>query len=431
MGFLIIFFLFIIWRGIDFLILYFVPKFIPYLGFFPYKEILPLFHLPDWLTKLANFDGVHYLLISQQGYMQYEQAYFPLYPLLIKLLTFVTNNSFISGFIVSNVGFLLGLWMIYKYLFQINRQKSENIRINQKPEISDKSEFFHLTPNSYLLTIIFLLVFPTSFFFGAIYTEGLFFFLFIGTLYFLKNKNYFLAGIFAFFASLTRLIGVFLIIPIIFEVIKNSKFPTSLKLRGTGKSQNFNSKFKSIFSILYTPFLILILSPLFGLFTYCVYLWRTTGDPLYFLSSQPIFGAHRSTNLILLPQVYWRYIKILFTATHDFQYWVSLIELTIFTLVFIVLIIDLFNNLKFISKLKFKIKNSDKFALNLFSFANLLLPTLTGTFSSIPRYALFSISFFIFLATIKNKLVKTFIVILFALCHIIMLAFFGQGYFVG
>jgi hypothetical protein len=445
MGFLLIFILYIVWRVFDFLILFLAPKFIPYLGFFPYKEILPLYHLPDWITKLANFDGTHYLLISQQGYMTYEQAYFPLYPLLIKLLTFVTNNSFISGFLISNVFFILGLWMFYKYLLQTNQQKSDNS---------------HLTPNPYLLTIIFLLVFPTSFFFGAIYTEGLFFFLFVGSLYFLKKKNYVLAGIFAFLASLTRLIGVFLIIPIFVNLLRQFSvfnFQFSIKSKFSFiKFLKFIENFKFQISNL--------LAPLLGLFTYMLYLRITVKDPLYFLSSQPIFGAHRSTNLISLPQVYWRYFKILFTANHDFQFYVSMSEMIIFTIVFIVLIFDLlknirvinsksqapktkqirnsniniqnrfenwkFDNLNLFGNWKLVIGNSNRLALSLFSLTNLLVPTLTGTFSSIPRYALFSISFFIFLGSIKNNLLKISIAILFAICHIVMLAYFGQGYFV-
>lgn len=394
MSFLIIFFLFIIWRIIDFLILYFVPKFIPYLGFFPYKEILPLYHLPEWITKLANFDGTHYLLISQQGYMTYEQAYFPLYPLLIRLLTPVFfNNSFIAAFLISNISFLLGLWIFSKYLFEIKFSKKHIFWI-----------------------IVLLLAFPSSFFFGAIYTEGLFFFLFTASLYFLKKGNYVLSGIFAFFTSLTRLIGIFLIIPFFFHFISKIIH---------------NKKHKPLLSIFTSPFSILIAASLFGLFIYCLYLWKTIGDPFFFFSSQPIFGAHRSTSLILLPQVYWRYLKIFLTANHDFRFYVSMFEVIMFTTVFVVLIFDLLKNIKFIGPWKLVIGNSNRLALNLFSLANLLVPTLTGTFSSIPRYVLFSLSFFILLGNINNKLIKIIISIIFILCHMVLLGFFGQGYFIG
>jgi len=385
--FQIILLIFLAWRAVDNWILFFSTKIIPYLGFFPYPREIFDFGLPQVTSALANFDGIHYLKIAARGYGQWEQAFFPLYPLLIKLFTFVFKNELIAGLIISNLSFLIGLIIFFK-LF------------------------------NFKWLLFFILMFPTSFFFGAVYTEGLFFLLFVLTLYFLKKENYWLVSLFAILASLTRLVGVFLVIPIIF-LIQKSKV----------KSQNYSSKVKiNKYSILNNKYFMLILSPLIGLATYCLYLWKTTGDPFFFLSSQPVFGANRSTHLILLPQVIWRYLKIFITASHNFQYYVSVFEFFIFIFVFFILVLDLFKNLK-IKNWKL-IRNFDRLGLNLFSFANLLLPTLTGTFSSIPRYALFSLSFFIFLAEVKNKWVKIGIIIMFLILHIVTLGLFGQGYFI-
>ena len=356
--------LFVVWRVLDFLVTYFAPFFISYLGFFPYKELLADFNLPHWLNSLANFDGIHYLLIARQGYSQWEQAFFPLYPLLIKLLTFVVNNGLIVSLLISNIAFLIGLFILSRLI--------------------DKKHAFWF--------LVFILVFPTSFFFGAVYTEGLFFLLFVSTLYFLKKQKYLLTSLVVTLASLTKLIGVFLIIPIFFHWIKKRKsFAT-------------------------------IAAPLVGLGIYCIYLFKTTGDPFFFLTSQPIFGANRSTSLIFLPQVVWRYIKIFITAAHNFQYFISLLEFSIFMLVFVILAFDLLKN--------FKIRNVERLSLNLFSFANLILPTLTGTFSSVPRYALFSLSFFLYLAEIRNKWAKMIIALVFLILHVVLLGFFSQGYFI-
>ena len=62
---------------------------------------------------------------------------------------------------------------------------------------------------------------------------------------------------------------------------------------------------------------------------------------------------------------------------------------------------------------------------------NLVLPTLTGTFSSIPRYALLSLSLFLYLGEMKNKFVRISVAVLFAFLHVVLLGFFIQGYFVG
>lgn len=379
MSFKKIFLLFFAWRIFDFLILFLASRFIPYLGFFPYKEVLASYNLPSWLTSLANFDGVHYLLIAQRGYGQYEQAFFPLYPILIRIITpLFFGNSLIASLFISNFSFLLGLWLLSKYLKLILTN----------PAGGDQFQL-----------ILIILLFPTSFFFGAVYTEGLFFFLMAASLYFLEKKKYFFASFFAFFASLTRLVGIFLIIPFLFHFYRKRQHALN-NLTG-------------------------YLAPILGLFVYSFYLWQTTGDPLFFLTSQPAFGANRSTNLIFLPQVIWRYLKIFSTAFFNFQFFISLFEFFIFHFVFIILIFDFLKNIK----LKIIPKNQ-LISLNLFSFANLLLPTFTGTLSSIPRYALFSLSFFIYLSQIKNQGIKISIIFIFFIFHLISLAFFGQGYFV-
>ena len=397
-----ILFFFLIWRVFDFLVIFFSQKIIPYLGFFPYKEELPGFNLPSWISALANFDGLHYISIARNGYAQYEQAFFPLYPLIIKLLSpLFSNNQLLTGIIISNVSFLIGITIFAR----------------------------SYKDGKWLM--VFLFAFPTSFFFGAVYTEGLFFLLLISTLYFLKKENYLAVIVFAFLTSLTRLVGVFLIIPIIFHVIQR----LDPRLRGDDNNKTMRQSNNSF--ILNTKYLILILSPLFGLASYCLYLWQTTGDPLFFLTSQPIFGANRSSHLILLPQVYWRYFKIFITAAHDSRYFVSLIEFLMFNFVFTILFLDLFKNLRIKNwKLALsgveglKIRNYDLLGLNLFSLANLILPTLTGTLSSIPRYALFSLSFIIYLVGLKNNLIKYFIIMIFLILHILLLGYFTQGYFI-
>lgn len=365
--------LFFIWRSLDFLIIFFSQKVIPYLGFFPYANQLPLYHLPNWLSALANFDGLHYLAIAKNGYGQYEQAFFPLYPLLIKFLSpLFSNNQLLTGLIISNVSFLIGITILAR---------------------SYKDSKW---------LIIFLLCFPTSFFFGAVYTEGLFFLLVVSTLFFLKKQNYLLVAIFAFLTATTRIVGVFIIVPIVFHII-----------------QRMDPR-KAIYNHL-QPF-ITMLAPLLGLGIYCFYLWKTTGDPFFFFTSQPAFGASRSTHLISFFQVYYRYLKIFFTAAHNFQYFVSILECSFFSFILIILILDLLKNLK--------IRNYDLLGLNIFSLINILLPTLTGTFLSIPRFSLMSLSVFIYLSQIKSNLIRYLILIIFVVLHVILLGLFTQGYFI-
>jgi hypothetical protein len=375
-----VFLFFIIWRLVDLTFSFLAPKVIPYFGLFAHPETLLSFKLPKIIYAFANFDGVYYLKIAKDGYQQYEQAFFPLYPLLIRFFSVFFKNYLLAGLFISNLSFFLGLIIFLKYLKLVS------------------TNFNKLQP---ILTILFLLLFPTSFFFGAVYTEGFFFLLVVSTFYFLAKKNYGWAGFTAFLAGLTRINGVLLIIPFFLELIKNFKKNKDLWLLG-----------------------FVLTTPLLGLLTYMRFLLKTTGDALAFFHAQTVFGEGRTTKLILLPQVFYRYFKILFTAQPNFQYFISFFELTIFSFVFIILIFDLMKNLKL------KIKNLSVISLNLFSLANILLPTFTGSFLSIPRFSLLSLSFFIFLGSIKNSSIKLGLMIIFFILHLLFLSFFLQGYFI-
>src|SRR5688572_13184266 len=70
-----------------------------------FNHIKQQFQLSDLLTIWTNFDGVHYLNIAKEGYggpsTNYTEAFFPVYPFLIHVLTLVFQNYIISGLIVS------------------------------------------------------------------------------------------------------------------------------------------------------------------------------------------------------------------------------------------------------------------------------------------------------------------------------------------
>jgi len=390
-----VFAIFAISRIAFFVASFIAQKTVPYLGFFPYKELLVEYNIPSWVSAFANFDGIHYLLIAKQGYSQWEQAFFPLYSVLIRIVSFIISNYLVAALFVSNVSFVIGLIFFNKLL------KIWGIKTSWP--------------------FLFFLSFPTAFFFGIVYTEGLFFMLFVLSLYFLQKKNYWLAGIFAAFSSATRLIGIFLVIPFFFSLCTKEGL------------------FIKCFVMYIKRYIFLFLSPFIGLFSYMFYLWLTTGDPFFFFNSQPIFGANRSTHLILPPQVYYRYIKILFVATHDFQWYLSLFEMSVFSFVSIILLLDLKRILSLIFIRPANLRGLQRpiktvyslLGLNIFSFINIILPTLTGTFSSIPRYALFSVSFFLYLAELRSKKVKIGLIVIFITLQIMLFSLFIQGYFVG
>ena len=402
---------FLIWRVLTLLVAFFSPSFIPTFGAtFPYyDERLVSTGFPHLIWSLGNFDGVHYLGIAKEGYAaQFTQAFFPFYPLLIKMISYLTlGNLFVSAVLISNTAFLAGLLVFYKLL---------------KIYFSGKVSFW---------SIVFLLSFPTSFFFGSVYTEGLFFFLTVGTFYLAEKNKLFLSALTGTAASATRLIGIFLTTAFIIA----SRKPQSIRLGMNAKSDYIltrngsflhASKLKKTIPRTFSPrkfiksgknaqeLLYASAVPL-GLVAYMTYLGIKFQDPLYFLTSQSAFGQDRSTqSIVLLPQVIFRYLKILATTGG---------------LTFASALFDLICTALAIGLLIYAIKKV-KTPWLIFSFVSIILPTLTGTLASMPRYVLVAFPIFIVLAAIKSTIIKLSIIAAFIIIGAISLALFSQGYWV-
>lgn len=349
---------------------------------FPYydKVLIPT-GLPEWIWSFGNFDGVHYLKIAQEGYKaEYSQVFFPLYPILIKL--FVSNpiydissktSYFLSAFMISNISFLLSLYLIYKLVIL---------------DYSNKVAF---------RSILLILAFPTAFYFGALYTESLFLLLVAFSFYFLRKKNFLLAGILAFLASSTRLVGVILA-PLIFY-----EFLISFK-RNELKNSDLAGAIAGVF-----------LAPA-GLIFYMIYLGINFNNPIYFLTAQPFFGAERSEYpIVLLPQVLFRYFKIFTSVSIDSLAFLNAFLEFLFTVIFLIFLFLSFKKIRF--------------TYWFFSAAIIIIPTLTGTLSSMPRYVLLGFLLFPFLVTgLKNFFYPTTLIL--GILQIILLGLFVRGYWV-
>jgi len=323
----------------------------------------------------SNFDGEHYLGIAQRGYGYLEEAFFPLYPLSIRLLGKLMGGNFesfnLAGLLISNLSFFLALIGLYKL-----------VRLEFREKIAE-------------LTLILILAFPTSFYFGSVYTEGLFLALTVWSFYFFKKENFFKASLLASLASATRFVGIFLIPAFLWDMVRRKK-----------------SK---------RDFVNLFLIPL-GTLSFMFYLHIKRGDPLIFIKVLPGYGEQRQVVPIILPQVFFRYFfRILPSLNYDYFPIVLTTYLEIFTAAaFLLLIIFLF----------FKSPLDKSYAI--YSFFSFLIPTLTGSFSSLPRYVLVLFPCFLLVAlklsNSKKKLAA------FLLVNLVLLAFFlslfSRGYWV-
>lgn len=377
--------LFLGWRLLLFFAAFIATIIIPWGEMFPYSETtLAITGLPNWIWSFGNFDGVHYLKIAQEGYLaNSSQAFFPAFPLLIKTLNFFPRNEtldlrifvdptyFYTGIVLSNLFFFFALVFLYK-LFSLDW--------NRKTVIS---------------SILLLLIFPSSFYFGAIYTESLFLLAVVGSLYFARKQNFVLAGIFAFVASATKIVGV-----VMFPVLLIELFQT---LRN--RSENIKTNFKKILGVLLAPL---------GLLFYMFFLKINFNNPFYFITSQPSFGAARSAMpTILLPQVIYRYIKIFLNVPLTSRIFITALTEFIFSIVSISCALLLFRKVRF--------------SYWFFTVVVLIIPTLTGTFLSMPRFIL--MTFLLFPYIVKSKFYLL-ILVIFLFLLILFTMFFTRGYWV-
>lgn len=343
---------------------------LPFKTSFPYSDtvLVPFGHSLIW--SWANFDGVHYLMLAKDGYaFGLTQAFFPAYFILIKLINFLINNYLFSALLISHVCFILSLVVFYKL-----------IRLDYSEKIARWA-------------IIFISFFPTSFYFLSVYTESLFLLLLLLTFYFLRKNELFKTGLWGIGLSLSRIVGVFVIPPIFLE-LKQSR-------------EKLNYK-KTILMIL----------PSLGLLAYMFYLWLKFEDPLLFAHVQSGFGAGRETDkLVLFYQVIWRYIKMVFTVDKN-----NPIYFTVW--------LEMLSSLYVIGLLIWGYMRKIRPSYLLFSFLSFLLPTLTGTFSSMPRYILVLFPIYIVLAMIKNKYLKFFILGIHLVLLFVCTMLFTRGYWI-
>ncbi len=362
----------LLWRIFLFILIVFAPYFFTlqpnFLGASPFEITThPL------LNVHGNFDGEHYISIAKDGYHFPLQAFFPLYPKLLKTISpFVGNNFNLTGFIISNLSFLFAMIVLYKLIKLDNPTKIAN------------------------LTLVLLLVFPTSFYFGAVYTESIFLLFVVLSFYAARKKYWLISGIVGFLATYTRFVGIFI-------------FP-ALLVEWWLQNQNQKKNYLHLLAIFLTPL---------GLLSYMNFLNKNTGDPFAFFHTLSAYGEFRSEKIILLYQVFWRYLKMILTvdrATH--LYWT--ISLELFTgIVFLVT-----------SAISFR---AQRLSFALFNFAAYIMPTLTGSFVSLPRYVLVCFTSFVVIAKFLDNRPKfrNMYIILNIIALIYFWMKFTRGYWVG
>jgi Gpi18-like mannosyltransferase len=175
-------------------------------------EITPI----RWLDIWARYDTGWYLKIIREGYhlegdLQARLsniAYFPLYPYTVKALVWLLPGADQSSSWILLVGVLLSNLCLLGALILLYRLVCEQF---EDAGIARRAVFY-------------LLLFPTSFFFSAFYTESMFLFLSVAAFYAARKKSWAVAGLLGALLALTRLVGVFIFFALLWEYLASLRW---------------------------------------------------------------------------------------------------------------------------------------------------------------------------------------------------------------
>ena len=160
----------------------------------------------DFFIHMFNrWDSSHYIEIARNWYPDTGEnriliVFLPLYPLLIRLLTFDFSYVNLVALIISNTAFLIGAIYLYKL-----------VRLDYGDDDAFRS-------------VLYFSIFPTAYFFCAIYTESLFILFVLSSFYYARNSKWMFAGILGMLASLTRIFGIVLFPALIIEYLNQKKW---------------------------------------------------------------------------------------------------------------------------------------------------------------------------------------------------------------
>lgn len=220
-----------------------------------------IYQINYWLNVWYNYDGHHFISLVRNGYgmdvvqnghHNVQYAFFPLYPLAIKLVslpaTFVLGDRLsiyiVAGVLVTTLSLIGAVY----FLLQLARQLYD-------VDTGKRAAFL-------------LLFFPAAIFLSAVYTESFFLFWVMGSFYFALRRNWLWAGVFGAGAAATRLVGVGMLVCLLIEF-------------WLAYRNEWRLRWKEAIWILLVPC---------GFGFYLIYQWVMIGNPLQFLEAQKAWG---------------------------------------------------------------------------------------------------------------------------------------------
>ncbi|HEY0551071.1 MAG TPA: hypothetical protein VGF13_15810 [Verrucomicrobiae bacterium] len=283
-------------------------------------------------SYFATWDAAHYLLLSEIGYVHGTNscAFYPLLPASIKVFSFLTlGNHLLAGLIVCNVASLLG-WGLF---FQLVAERHDR--------------------RTAAFALAFLVAYPGALFFQFVYSESLFFFLLMFLWWGLERKRYGIILVAGILLVLTRPVGIFCVVPIVWHLHHN------------------HVPWKNLWCAI---------GPLLGWAIYFLLMKVLTGNPWEGFEAQKSWDTHSAAKILNVPQ----FLDELISPTAWHNYRGSFLDR-----VFVILLISCLP----------VIWKQDR-ALFWWAVSLGILPAMTGTFASATRFVTLAFPMFIAFAVL-------------------------------
>jgi hypothetical protein len=186
-------------------------------------------------------------------------AFFPLLPLLIRVVKHLVGDPLAAGLVVTNAALLGATMLLYRL-----------VEKEWGSAVADRSVWYFL-------------IFPVSFFGSAIYSESLFLLGAIGALYFARQGRWGGAAIAGVFAALSRHVGILVAPMLLVEWWTQRR-----------RSPDARPSFAALLAPAAAPL---------GTGAYMLYLQLTFGDPLAFVHAHAAWGRTPRSPLALVGEL--------------------------------------------------------------------------------------------------------------------------------
>lgn len=327
----------------------------------------------DWTPWLSfgTWDARHYSYLAEHGYSfdLASNAFYPLYPFCVWLIKLVVQNTLLSGYIVSTICSFVMMWLLYGLVSKA---------------YGEKVAFY---------AGLFLLVFPTSFFFSIMYSEALFLMLILGFFYLWQRARFSLAALMILLLPLARPMGVLIIFPIL--------------------AHAFFAKDKSLFPRSGRGYVLFVSAAIVGFLAYLSCMYVFTGSFWGGFDAQSHFAAGFSlTNLFHPIQWFVRNFIDINLVIHDYLH--SMLDRLIFVAVLIALVA--------------LYRHEDR-TLWFYTLVMALVPAFSGSFTSYSRYVLVLFPIAILLSRwLKERIV--FVLLPLCMLQVLFLIMYSLNYWV-